>query len=133
MRYCGYVQKLCDRLIISEAVNFDGTSVIIDLPAGSYNNGENYCVIIAQAIPTVATIGAPVVFTIGGGAVQYPLTNSCCAPVTVCGIRTRTKYTLRVVTTATSGSFKMLGKPHCTPDNSLPAIDGVDAVGGAGV
>ena len=133
MRYCGYVERLCNRLVISETVTFDGTNVVIDLPAGSYNNGETYCVIVAQAIPTTATIGAPVVFTIGGGTELYPLTNSCCAPVTVCGIRTRTKYALKVVTTATGGTFKMLGKPYCAPGNNLAAIDGTaPAAGGDG-
>lgn len=134
MRYCGYVEKLCDRLVISDSVTFTGGNVVIDIPAGSYNNGETYCIIVGQAIPTTATIGAPVVVTIGGGTVLYPLVNSCCAPVTACGIRTRTKYTVRVVTTATGGSFKMLGKPHCAPSNNLPAIDGTApaAAGGDG-
>lgn len=134
MRYCGYVEKLCNRLVISDSVTFTGGNVVIDLPAGAYNNGETYCVIVAQTIPTTATIGAPVVFTIGGGAVLYPLTNACCAPVTACGIRTRTKYTLKVVTTATGGSFKMLGKPYCTPSNNLTSIDGTApaAAGGDG-
>ncbi len=132
MRYCGYVEKLCNRLVISESVTFTGGNVVIDLPAGAYNNGETYCVIVAQAIPATATIAAPVVFTIGGGAVLYPLTNSCCAPVTACGIRTRTKYALKVVTTATGGSFKMLGKPHCTPSNNLTAIDGTAPVAAGG-
>lgn len=134
MRYCGYVEKLCNRLVISESVTFTGGNVVIDLPAGSYNNCETYCVIVAQAIPTTATIGAPVVFTIGGGAVLYPLTNACCVPVTACGIRTRTKYTVRVATTATGGTFKMLGRPHCAPSNNLTAIDGTApaAAGGDG-
>lgn len=133
MRYCGYVEKLCNRLVISDSVTFTGGNVVIDLPAGAYNNGETYCIIVGQAIPTTSTIGAPVVITIGGGAVLYPLTNSCCAPVTACGIRTRTKYTVRVVTTATGGTFKMLGKPHCAPGNNLTSIDGTaPAAGGDG-
>ena len=133
MRYCGYVEKLCNRLVISDSVTFTGGNVVVDLPAGSYNNCETYCVIVAQTIPATATIGAPVVFTIGGGAELYPLTNACCVPVTACGIRTRTKYAVKVVTTATGGSFKMLGKPCCTPANNLPAIDGTaPAVGGDG-
>lgn len=133
MRYCGYVEKLCSRLVISDSVTFTGGNVVVDLPAGAYNNCETYCVIVAQTIPAAATIGAPVVFTIGGGTELYPLTNSCCVPVTACGIRTRTKYAVKVVTTATGGSFKMLGKPCCTPSNNLPAIDGTaPAAGGDG-
>lgn len=134
MRYCGYVEKLCPRLVISESVTFTGGNVVIDLPAGAYNNCEMYCVIVAQTVPATATIGAPVVFTIGGGTELYPLTNACCVPVTACGIRTRTKYALKVVTTATGGSFKMLGKPHCAPSNNLTSIDGTApaAAGGDG-
>lgn len=124
MRYCGYVERLCNRLVFSESVTFTGGNVVVNIPAGSYNNGEIYCIVIAQAIPTTATISAPVVVTIGDGTDLYPLTNSCCAQVTACGIRTRTKYTTRVVTTATGGSFKMLGKPACSPSNVLTAIDG---------
>lgn len=124
MRYCRYVEKLCNRLVLSDAVTFTGGNLVIDLPAGSYNNGEVYCIVVAQAIPAATTINAPVVVTIGGGAVLYPLTNRCCAQVTACGIRTRTKYTTRVSTTATGGTFKLLGSPACAPNNNLAAIDG---------
>lgn len=121
---CKNVCKLCPRLIISEAVTFDGTSLVINLPAGAYNNGCKYCIVVAQTIPAAATINAPVVITIGDGTVQYPLTNRCCAPVTACGIRTRTKYSTRVSTSATGGTFKMLGDPCCSPTNNLTSIDG---------
>ncbi len=124
MRYCGYVERLCNRLVLSDSVTFTGGNLVIDLPAGSYNNGEIYCIVVAQAIPAATTINAPVVITIDGGAVLYPLTNRCCAQVTACGIRTRTKYTTRVSTTATGGTFKLLGNPACAPNNNLTAIDG---------
>lgn len=132
MRYCGYVEKLCDRLVISEAVTFADGTLTVDLPAGSYANGCQYCVVIAQAIPDTTTITAPVVFTIGGGTEVYPLVNSCCAPVTACGIRTRTKYAVRVATTATGGNFKMLGRPCCSPSYNLAAIDGTAPTEGGG-
>ena len=131
---CRNVCRLCDRLVISQAVTFDGTSLVVNLPAGSYNDGEKYCIVVAQAIPAATTINAPVVITIGAGTVQYPLTNSCCAQVSACAIRTRTKYSTRVTTTAAGGSFKLLGKPCCAPNNALAAIDGTApaAEGGAG-
>lgn len=131
---CKNVCRLCDRLVISQAVTFDGTSLVVNLPAGSYNDGEKYCIVVAQAIPAATTINAPVVITIGAGTVQYPLTNSCCAQVSACAIRTRTKYSTRVSTNATGGSFKLLGKPCCAPNNALAAIDGTApaAEGGAG-
>ncbi len=71
--------KLCDRLVISQAVTFAGGNLVVNLPAGSYRNGCKYCIVIAQAIPDTATINAPVVVTIGTGTQQYPLTNRCCA------------------------------------------------------
>lgn len=134
MRYCGYVQKLCDRLILSQAVTFADGTLTINLPAGSYGDGCRYCIVVAQAIPAATTITAPVVITIGDGTEEYPLVNRCCAQVTACGIRTRTKYTTVVSTSATGGTFKMLGQPCCAPNNNLTAIDGTApaAEGGAG-
>lgn len=130
---CKPVCKLCDRLVISQAVTFDGTNLIINLPAGSYNDGCKYCIVVAQAIPATTTINAPVVITIGTGTVLYPLTNRCCAQVTACAIRTRTRYSTCVSTNATGGSFKLLGKPCCSPNNALTSIDGTApaAEGGA--
>lgn len=121
---CTNVCRLCDRLIISEAVTFDGTSLVINLPAGSYANGCKYCIVVAQAIPAATTINAPVVITIGDGTVEYPLTNRCCAQVTACAIRTRTRYATVVSTSAVGGSFKLLGRPCCAPNNALASIDG---------
>lgn len=134
MRYCGYVQRLCDRLILSQAVTFADDTLTINLPAGSYGDGCRYCIVVAQAIPAATTITAPVVITIGDGTEEYPLVNRCCAQVTACGIRTRTKYTTVVSTSATGGTFKMLGQPCCAPNNNLTAIDGTApaAEGGAG-
>lgn len=131
---CKNACSLCEKLIISQSVTFDGTSLVINLPAGAYNNGEKYCIVVAQTIPAATTITAPVVITIGTGTEQYPLTNRCCAQVTACAIRTRTKYTTCVATDATGGTFKALGKLACAPVNALTAIDGTApaAEGGAG-
>lgn len=133
MANCRKSCKLCPRLILSQSVIFDGTSLVVNIPAGSYRDGEHFCIVIAQAIPAATTITAPVVITIGTGTVQYPLTNRCCAQVTACGIRTRTRYAVRVATDVTGGTFKMLGNPCCSPSNALTAIDGTApaAEGGA--
>lgn len=121
---CRPTCRLCDRLIISQGVTFTGGNLVINLPAGSYNNGEKYCLVIAQAIPATTTINAPVVITIGTGTQQYPLTNRCCAPVTACGIRTRTRYSTVVSTSATSGTFRLLGNTCPCPTNNLRSING---------
>lgn len=121
---CKPVCKLCDKLVLSQSVSFTGGNLEINLPAGSYNNGEKYCIVVAQAIPDTTTINAPVVITIGAGTALYPLTKRNCAQVTACGIRTRTRYSVCVVTNATGGSFRMLGQPFCSPSNNLTSIDG---------
>ena len=121
---CKSVCQVCKKLVISQAINFTDNTLIVDLPAGSYQDGCKYCIIFAQTIPQTATIGSNVVFTIGSGTVQYPLVNRCCRPVTACGIRTRTKYSVVVETTASGATFKMLGNPACSPSNNLIAING---------
>lgn len=130
---CSNVCKLCDRLIISESVTFAAGTLSINIPAGSYADGCKYCIVVAQTIPATTTITAPVVITIGTGTETYPLVNRCCAQVTACAIRTRTKYSTVVSTDATGGTFKLLGNPCCSPNNALAAIDGTApaAEGGA--
>lgn len=121
-----YICHLCPKLILSQAVTFAAGILTINLPAGSYNNGDKYCIVIAQAIPAATTITAPVVITIGDGTETYPLTNRFGAQVTANLIRTRTKYATCVTTTATGGAFRMLGMPKgcCPISNNLTAIDG---------
>lgn len=116
--------KLCNRLVLSQSVTFAAGTLTINIPAGSYNNGEKYCIGVAQAIPAATTITAPVVITIGTGTDEYPLTDRCCRQLTACAIRTGTRYSTIVATSATGGTFKMLGRACCAPDNSLTAIDG---------
>ena len=129
---CNAICTLCKRLVLSQAVTFADGTLTINLPAGGYDNGERYCIVVAQTIPAATTITAPVVITIGDGTEEYPLLNACCAQVTACGIRTRTRYAVRVATSATGGSFRMLGRPCCSPDYSLPAIDGTAPTTGGG-
>ncbi len=129
---CKNVCRVCDRLIISESVTFLDGTLSINLPAGSYNNGCKYCLVVAQAIPADTTITAPVVITIGTGTVEYPLTDCRCAQVTACGIRTRTKYSTVVSTDATGGTFKLLGRAACAPSYNLAAIDGTAPAAGEG-
>lgn len=72
---CKPVCRLCNRLVFSQSIEFTGGNLVVNLPAGSYENGEKYCVVFSQTIPETTTIVAPVVFTIGSGTTQYPLTN----------------------------------------------------------
>lgn len=123
---CPTHKRLCDKLVISDSVTFTGGNLVIDLPSASYNNGQKYCIVVAQTIPATTTIDAPVVITIGGvTTTTYPLVNCDCSPVTACAINTRTRYSTCVRTTTTGGSFKLLGKIPCSrcADNllSIPA------------
>lgn len=121
---CNNVCRLCKRFVISSAVTFTDGNLVINIPAGAYANGEKYCIVVAQTIPSTTTINAPVYVTIGTGTTLYPVTNKCCAQLTACAIRTRTKYSTVVSTTPTGGAFKLLGRPACAPNNNLTSIDG---------
>ena len=125
---CKNTCKLCDRLIISQSITFTGGNLVINLPAGSYNNNCKYCIVISQAIPTETTISAPVLIRIGTGTELYPLVSKSCRQITACGVRTRTKYSVCVETTATGATFKMLGNPACQPNNNLRAVNGTAPV-----
>lgn len=124
---CKSVCKLCDRLVVSQSVTYASGVLTITIPAGSYQSGEKYCIVIGQSIPAETIIGAPVVIKIGTGAASYPLVKRNCAAVSACGVRSRTRYAV-VVSTGTANTagavFKMLGQPCCAPDNSLTSIDG---------
>ena len=119
--------KICDRLVISNSVTVAAVggvdTVLIDIPAASYNDCQRLCLVIAQTIPDTATINAPVAITIGGDTTTvYPLVRCDCSQATACAIRTRTRYPLRVSTNATGGVFKALRGLSCCPDNRLQAI-----------
>lgn len=121
--------SLCNKLVISQAINFDATTntVIVDLPAGSYGNNCSYCIVFAQSIPSSATINAPVVFSIGGGSTQYPFLNCNCTPILASQIRTRRKYKVRVNTAVGTGVFKYIGK-CCLPSNSTTTIQSIPVI-----
>lgn len=125
---CKTVCKLCDKLIISTAVTFTSDNLIITIPAGAYENGKKYCIVIAQSIPSTTTINAPVYIQIGTGTALYPLQKCNCSQATACSVRTRTRYSTRVATTPTGGSFRLLGELCCAPNNNLLSINGTAPV-----
>lgn len=129
--------SICKNLTISTAVTVvtvDGTdTLVIDIPAGFYPDCRKICLVIAQTIPTTATIAMPVAISIGGDTTTvYPIVACDCAQVTACAIRTRKKYPLRISTTPTSAVFKSLGGLSCAPNNNLAVIPAPVADGGAG-
>lgn len=125
---CKNVCRLCNHLVISQAVTFNGTDLVINLPAGSYNNNEKYCIVVAQAIPDATTINAGVVITIGTGTQQYRLTTKCCRPASACNIKTRTRYSTCVETSNTTANFRLLGNACCYQASQLSSVNGTAPV-----
>ena len=121
---CKNVCRLCKKLVLSTAVNFDaGTNeLIIGLPDGTYYNNEKYCIVVAQPIPTTTTIGSTVVVTIGTDPTRFPLVRRNCQQATSCNIRTRTKYSVCVATNTIGGVFRLLGDIGCCGEEVLPSL-----------
>lgn len=122
---CKDICKLCKKLIISTAVNYDAETneLIIGLADGIYYNNEKYCIVVTQPIPTTTSISATVVVSIGTDPTRYPLVRRNCQQATACNIRTRTKYSVCVATNTVSGVFRLLGDVGCCGTevlNSLP-------------
>ena len=130
MYYCNNnCNRLCPRFIISTSVTVvtvDGTdTLVIDIPTGTYQNCEKYCIVVAQAIPATATTTMPVAVSIGGDTTTvYPLVCSKnCLQAVACQVRARAKYVTVVQTNTASGVFKVLhGLGNYCPDvlASLP-------------
>lgn len=119
--------SICKNLVISTSVTVVTVSgvdtLVIDIPAGFYPDCRRVCLVVAQAIPVTATITMPVAISIGGDTTTvYPIVNCDCTQVTACAIRARTKYGLRINTTATSAVFKTLNKLTCYPEDTLAVI-----------
>lgn len=118
--------KLCDKFILSTSINYDTdtNTVIVGLPNNSYNNGCKYCIVLAQSIPTSATISSQVVFTIGTNPTQYPFVNCNCTPIYASQIKTRRIYSTRVNTAVGTGVFKYVGR-CCLPSNSIAVTNSI--------
>lgn len=114
--------KLCKRFVITTYTTFDSGNLVVGLPAGAYNNGEKYCIVFNQPIPTGATVNAPVVFTIGSSATQYQFLDKCGRPMTASMIGTRTRYATHVVTGPATGAFRWDDK--CCYQNERQSIGG---------
>ena len=132
MSNCKNVCRLCRSLVISTAVAFDaGTNTLnITIPNNGYRNCEKVCIIVAQTIPVATTNNALVNIIVDG--TTFPLKRCNCTQATACEIRTRTKYSTRVVTNTVSGVFRLLGRTYpCCPE-SLDTLPITTADEGAG-
>ena len=139
---CNYMcNKLCNNLIISNSitvVTVDGTdTLLIDIPSSTYRQGEVFCIITAQNIPSTATVTMPVAISIGGDTTNvYPLVCSkTCLQAVACQVNARRKYKVVVSTNTSSGVFKAIYglNSYCAELlPSLPVVAGT-AVGAGGI
>lgn len=118
--------KLCDKLILSAAVEFNPQAerIIVNLPANTFRNKQKYCIVLAQNIPSSTTVNSQVFFTIGTETTQYQFVDSDCTPIYATQIRSRRVYPVIVNTNIDNGVFRYVG--GCLPSanravsNSLP-------------
>lgn len=129
--YCNQCGKLCPHFVVSSAITFADGTLTINIPDTiTYANGEIYCIVLGQTIPLEATIAAPVVVTVGDGTTEFPLLSCCGAQVVATQLSNRTKYKVRVSTTASGGSLKVLCNLRQVDSPTLASLN--DAGGGAG-
>ena len=122
---CKNICKLCDKLVLSQAVTYNAPNLQISIPEGSYYDNCKYCIVVAQNIPAETPVDAPVVISVVNGTQVYPLTSCDCMPLTARAIRSRTKYSTVVKTDATTGVFRLLGNLcKCNMSSSRSALNG---------
>lgn len=117
----------CSRKIYSQSVTVvtvDGTdTLVIDVPAQVFQNGQRGCIVITQNLPVGATIFMPVAISIGGVTTTvYNVTNNCCEPVTASMLRTRRRYPFVVRIGANDAIFKITKNLSCAANNNLATI-----------
>ena len=113
---------LCNKFVGSSSVTVVGTSLVVNIPAATYDNCERLCLAILQELPDAATINMPVVITIGADTTQYPLVTRNGNAVTASDLSFRGFYKLVVNTNATSAVFRVLNGLCCTSNNNLLSI-----------
>lgn len=127
-------------MVFSDSVTFTDPNLLINIPQAAYNNGQRYCLVIAQPIPTTTTIAATVGITIGEDAdTIYPLVNPNCTNVNACEMVSKGIYPVVVNTSIQDGVFKLVnpvGCKCCSYNNaaapSLPIPSAPTTVGGEG-
>lgn len=104
-----------NKFISSTAVSVSGTQVVIQIPARTFNNGENICLLIAQDIPSASSANT-VTIQIGTSGTAYPMIKTCGNNVRGDQIRRNTIYRLYVGTAP--GHF-MVKNSKCLPCTSF--------------
>lgn len=87
----------CEHFVRTQAVELNGTVLVLNIPQNTYSNGDKVCICVAQAIPAV-TSADTVAITIGAATTQYPLVTKCGNDVHADQIRCRKVYHTYVAT-----------------------------------
>lgn len=102
--------QCCNNLVLTTAVTRTTDNVTLTIPAGTYANGRELCICIAQTIPTAADNSiVPVVIQIGTDATTYPLLNRNSYLVYSDQIRSRRIYCTKVIADTEFGAFSYNG------------------------
>lgn len=120
------VMRIDPRSVTAEAITFADGTLTINVPQRVFNSGCPYFLRLVDEIPAETTIGAAVVITIGTGMVQYPVIGCDGVPLTAERIRSGYSYPVKVVSSNTTGAFKLIA-PICYGKGSAGfSIDGTD-------
>lgn len=120
------VMRIDPRSVTAESLTFAGDTLTINLPQRVYSAGCPYFLRIVDEIPAATTIGAVVVITIGTGTVEYPLVDCAGAPVTAERLRTGYSYPVVLVSSGTTGAFKVIAPLKYWAGYVPFSVDGTD-------
>lgn len=128
------IMRIDPRSVTPLGVTFAAGTLTINLPQRSYNSGCPYFIRLVEALPAEATIGAPVVVTVGTGTVEYPLLDCQGVQVTAERLRTGYSYPVAVVGNNASGAFRVIAPLVYRRYNTALSLDGTapTAEGGEG-
>lgn len=119
--------KLCKNLVISDSVTVvtvNGVdTLLVDIPLRAYDSCKPVCVVVAQNIPTTATITMPVAISVGGVTTTvYPIVDCNCLQITACMLESRTRYKLRLNAGVNGAVFKAGRGVFCRRNNTVISI-----------
>lgn len=124
------VMRIDPRSVTEETLTFATDTLTINLPQRTFNAGCPYFLRIVDEIPAETTIGAAVVITIGTGTVEYPLIDLCGVPVTAERLRSGYSYPIVLVSSGTTGAFKVIAPLKYWNGNVPFSVDGTEPTEG---
>lgn len=128
--------RLCPSFTIVSDVTFAAGVLTLNIPAGTYSNNCRYCLVIADTIPTDATLASTIVVTIGDDATTYPLLLCNGTQATLNSFRIQSRHIYSTVfhtLLGGGGNFRLLNR-YCGIADAVPEAVTVEPAddGGAG-